>query len=75
MSSLKEHAKSFVITFIAAFAVAVLANWDKQSWSHDTYFALFSAGVRAGAKAVLEMLAIIRPTATVSKPPAQQDNL
>lgn len=66
ISSLEQYLVSSMVTFISAFAIAVLANWTNQSWSHDVLFALGGAGIRAGVKAILEMLAVIKPTVSVS---------
>ena len=47
------------------FAVAVLVDWNSVEWTKDGLFALGLAGVRAGVKGVLELLAVIKPTKSV----------
>lgn len=66
LSTLKEYVKSSAVTFIAMFAVAVLASWDTTSFTKDGLFALGSVGVRAGVKGILEILALIKPTTSLS---------
>ncbi len=65
MSSFKEYVKSSIISFIAAFAIAVLAEWGHIVWSSVGVIGLISVGARAGVKAILEMLALIKPTTSV----------
>lgn len=65
MSSFKEYVKSSIVTFIAAMAAAILAEWGHVIWSQAGIFALAGVGVRAGIKAVLEILAFIKPTTSV----------
>lgn len=66
MSTFSEYVKSSVVTFIAAFSVSVLAQWGSVEWTHAGLFALAGVGVRAGVKAILEILALIKPTTTVN---------
>lgn len=65
LSSFEEYVKSSVVTFIAMFALAVLASWSDFSWTKDGLFALGGVGVRAGVKGILELLALIKPTTSV----------
>lgn len=54
MSDLKTHIKSFVLTFIAAFAIAVLPALGDTSWTKATLLAICIAGLKAGFKALDE---------------------
>lgn len=65
LSSFKEYVKSSIVTFIAMFAIAVLAQWNDVSLTRDSLFALGGVGIRAGVKGVLEIMAVLKPTTSV----------
>lgn len=67
MSSFKEYLKSSAVSFIAGFALAVLPFIGDLSFSKAAIMGLVFVGVRAGVKAVLEVLSFIKPTTSVSK--------
>lgn len=53
-----EYIWSSLITFVAAFGTTVvpLANMSGGNWTQAAVFALVAVGVRAGFKAVLNLL-------------------
>lgn len=65
VSSFFEYVKSSVLTFIATFALAVLPGFDNASLTKAGIISLVMVGVRAGIKAILEILSVIKPTVTI----------
>lgn len=66
LSSLKEYVKSSLVTFIATFAAAVAPGFGDASFTKSALVALLLVGIRAGVKAVLEVLAVIKPTTSIT---------
>ena len=60
MNSFKTYFKSSVITFIAAFAMAVLPGLGNVDFSKGALVAIVMVGIRAGVKALLEYFAILK---------------
>ena len=57
--NMSEHIKSFLITFMVAFAMVFVADIDKltlATLSDGVLFGLVFAGIRAGVKAVLQLV-------------------
>lgn len=57
--TMKEHLKSFLITFIVSFAIVLVAQVDNislESFKDGAIFGLIFGASRAGVKAVLELL-------------------
>lgn len=53
---LREYIWSSFITFIAAFGTAILPMLGGATWNKAAIFALLAVGIRAGVKAVLNLL-------------------
>lgn len=60
LSSFNHYFKSSVVTFIATFAAAVLPMWGDAGFTRSALVALAMVGLRAGVKAILESLALIK---------------
>jgi hypothetical protein len=59
----KEHLKSALITFFVAFSIAVVPFIDSlslETLKNGALFGILFAGVRAGVKAILEIVAKYR---------------
>lgn len=57
--NMNEHLKSFIITFVVAFAMVFVADIDKltlATLNEGALFGLIFAGVRAGVKAILQFV-------------------
>lgn len=57
--TLKEHLKSFVITFVAGFAMVLVADIDNVSLEtikDGSSIGLLFGAIRAGVKAVLQLV-------------------
>lgn len=57
-----EHLKSFIITFLVAFAMVVVANIDTLStttFESGAILGLLAGAIRAGVKGVLELFIAI----------------
>lgn len=65
LSNFREYVKSAAITFISTFAVAFVPFLGNDNFKESLLISALLAAVRAGFKAVLEMLAVIRPTETL----------
>lgn len=58
-SNMREHLKSFGITFIVAFAIVLVAQIDSlglETIKDGTIWGIIFAAVRAGVKGVLELI-------------------
>lgn len=66
MSSFGEYLKSSVITFVATFAAAVLPGIGDVQFSKGAIIALILVGIRAGVKAIFEMLAVVNATPIIT---------
>jgi len=56
---MNEHIKSFLITFVVAVAMVLVANIDNltlASFEDGALFGILFASVRAGVKAVLQLV-------------------
>ena len=53
---LKEYGWSSIVTFVAAFAVAIAPTVGSLPLDKAAIFALLAAGIRAGTRAVLNLL-------------------
>ena len=60
MSSVSVYLKSSIVTFLASFATSVLPIIGNIEWEKSAIIALIVVGVRAGVKALLEYLAIMK---------------
>lgn len=52
----KEYVKSSLITFATAFLIATVPFLGNADWSQSAIIAVLITGVRAGVKALVEML-------------------
>ena len=68
MSSFKVYVESSVLTFISAFALAVLPVLGNMAWTKSALFALLAVGVRAGLKAIAESMNLTTPTTPTTTP-------
>lgn len=58
-NNLKEHIKSFVITFVVGFAITLVANINDitlATISSGAIFGILFGAIRAGVKGVLELV-------------------
>ena len=60
MSPFSHYVKSSIITFVATFSAAVLPMLGDATWEKSALLAITMVGFRAGVKAVLEYLALIK---------------
>lgn len=62
LSSFKEYLKGSILTFISSFAVAFIPFLGGADFSHSAILAAILTAARLALKAVLESLAVIKPT-------------
>ena len=65
LSSWQEYFKSSVITFVAVFATAVLPQLGDAPMTKASLVALAMVGIRAGVKALLEILAGMKTSTNI----------